>query len=98
MWTVSDTGILVNLDEVRVVGIEISDDRQFVDVQVRWASTGERFSVVSLIVQEYGDVRMAMEVAKKYIDIIRDHIKSTGHLLELPDVKHRDDLPPPATE
>jgi hypothetical protein len=90
MWTISDTGMLVNLRAVRSIGIEVSDDRQWVEVQVRWADGGERAAIVSLIVQEYGGVKPAWEIAQKYVDAIRAKIAEGGEMFELADLKPRD--------
>jgi hypothetical protein len=84
MWIVTDAGTLVNLEAVRSVGIEVSDDRQFVEVQVRWSNGGERFSIVSLIVQEYGDVKLAMAIAEEIVLSITAKLVAEGKVLELP--------------
>ena len=89
MWIVSDTGILINLEAVRSVGLDISDDRQYVEVQVRWNHGGERFAVVSLIVQDYGGVKPAMESAQKIVDALEKELTGRGQVFLLPVV------PPP---
>lgn len=89
MWTVSDTGQLINFEAVRSVGIEVSDDRQFVYVQVRWMSNGERFAIATLIVREIGDVRAATTVAQRYVDAIKERLNQGGHVFEMPDLVQR---------
>jgi hypothetical protein len=86
MWTISDQGQLVNMEAVRSVAAELSDDRQFVYVHVRWASSGERLPLVTLIVQEYGDTRVAMAIGQTVVDAIRDKLTEGGHFFELPAV------------
>ena len=86
MWTITDNGILVNFEAVRSVGLEVSDDRQFVEVQVRWLSGGERFAVATLIVQDYGDVSTAMTAAQLIVDAIREKLRQEGKIFELPPV------------
>jgi hypothetical protein len=92
MWTVSDTGMLVNLEAVRSIDIEISDDRQWVEVQVRWTDGGERAAIVSLVVRDYGDVRAAVAVARTYVDVIRRRITDDGDLVALPIITPHDEL------
>lgn len=89
MWTRTDNGMLINLNAVRSVTIEVSDDRQWVEVQVRWASGGERASITSLVVQDYGDVKPAQDAAEVYLQALMAKLQETGELLELPSI-----LPP----
>lgn len=84
MWTIADNGILVNMEAVRSVGIELSDDRQFVEVQVRWANDGERFPIVTLVVQDYGGTKQAMAAGETVVDFIREKLIADGKVLRLP--------------
>lgn len=87
MWTITDGGILVNLEAVRSIGMEVSDDRQFVEVQVRWANDGDRFAIASLIVQDYGNVPNAMVAGQVIIDAIEAKMVADGMVLKLPHVE-----------
>jgi len=93
MWTISDSGMLINFDGVRAIGVEVSDDRQFVEVQVRWTSDGDRFAIVTLIVQDYGSVKAASDIAWQYIETIKEKLVSSGSLFSLPQI-----APPPAAD
>lgn len=86
MWTISDTGMLINLAAVRSIGVEVSDDRQFVEVQVRWANDGDRFAIATLIVQEFGDVRSATEAAWRYVEAVKEKFVASGSIFTLPNI------------
>ncbi|MGO8669790.1 MAG: hypothetical protein ACLQVD_00135 [Capsulimonadaceae bacterium] len=86
MWISTESGSLVNLEAVRSIAIEVSGDRQFVELMVRWAHGGDRSPIASLIVQDYGDVRKASVAAQAGMDLIRHHLKTTGMLLDVSSV------------
>jgi hypothetical protein len=86
MWTTSDTGTLINLAAVRSIGVELSDDRQFVEVQVRWANDGERAPIVTLIVQDFESAKAAMEVGWRYVAAIKEKFVAAGAMLPAPSI------------
>ena len=91
MWTIGDSEILVNLDAVRSVGLEVSDDRQFVEVQVRWASDGDRSPISTMVVQDFGGVAAAMAAGQIVVDAIHEQLKKSGQIFELPHVAALDE-------